>query len=854
MKHILFGSETCKASIAILIKESYLNKGEILKHYIRPLGADPTAFIAFSLWHDDNGKAPATYAKDYLKDLLGELDRLSIKTIVVTDAAYFKFLTRERKADVFSGYILNSQFTGWEDKFKIIYIPNYRILSFNPQVQTKIDMGLATLKQFTKNTYHAPGYGIVHKAIYPKRWADTVKALELLKLEPELTVDIETRGLSFWKCGIATISFAIDEHNFVSFPVDRGTFPKPMRLQLKKFFTEYTGKIILHSANFDLKVLTYELWMKDLQDYRGMIEGISILTRDFDDTKIIAYLATNNAVENILSLKKLAAEFAGNYAEENIADTDLIDLPDLLRYNGIDAISTWYVMKKYYKQMVADNQRSLYESLFKPSIITLLQTELVGLPIFPNKVREAKTKLLNIVQKSKQALLNMPAIQEFHKEQKVRLCAELTAGTKKKIFKMNDPKILRFEFNPNSPTQLSKLFYDYMGLPIIDKTDTGQPAAGGKTIKKLLNRTKNKEYISILEALLEFATANKILTTFIPAFEKAVKLPDGSYRLYGNFNIGGTLSGRLSSSDPNLTNLPSKSHWGKLIKECFGCIDGWLFGGADFNSLEDMVSALTTRDPNKLKVYTDGYDGHSLRAFYYFRDKLTGIIDTVASINSIKKIFPTIRQDSKAPTFLLTYAGTYHGLMDKIGFSEEDAKRIEANYHELYKISDKWVAEHIKKATKSGYVTGAFGLRLRTPLLAKASYEKMHYLAKAESRTAGNMLGQSYCMLNMRAANEFRERVWASKYKYDILVCAQIHDAIYVIWKDQAGIAKWINDNLIASMQWCGLKELQHPVVKLGAELDIFYPNWNNGISIPNYATIPVIRKVCNDAVKELKK
>ena len=854
MKHILFGSETCKASIAILVKESYLNKGEILKHYISPLNADPTAFIAFSLWHDSNGKVQAKYARDYLKDLLSELDRLSIKTIVVTDAPYFKLLTRERKADVFSGYVLNSQFTGWEDKFKILYIPNYKILSYNPHIRTKIELGITALKQFTKNTYHAPGYGIVHKAIYPKSWKEILKALRLLHNEPELTVDIETRGLNFWNCGIATIAFAKDEHNFVSLPVDRGTFPKPMRMQLKKFFTEYQGKIILHSANFDLKVLTYELWMKDLQDYRGMIEGIQTLTRNFDDTKIIAYLATNNAVENILSLKKLAAEFAGNYAEENIEDTNLIELPDLLRYNGIDTLSTWYVMKKYFKQMVADKQQALYDKLFKPSIITLLQTELVGLPIFPQKVSSAKYRLNEIVRKTRKTLFDMPAIQQFHREQQVRLCAELTRGTKKKIFKMDDPKITRFTFNPNSPTQLGKLFYDYMGLPILDTTDTGQPSAGGKTIKKLLHHTTNKEYLLILETLLEFSTANKILTTFIPAFEKAVQLPDGSYRLYGNFGLGGTLSGRLSSSNPNLTNLPSKSHWGKLIKECFGCIPGWLFGGADFNSLEDMVSALTTRDPNKMKVYTDGYDGHSLRAFYYFKNELPGITNTVKSINSIKKQFSDIRQKSKAPTFLLTYAGTYHGLMNKVGFSEEDAKRIEANYHDLYKVSDQWVADHIKAATVTGYVTGAFGLRLRTPLLAKSSYANMGFLAKSEARTAGNMLGQSYGLLNSRAANEFRRRVWASKYKYDIFLCSQIHDAIYIFWKDRLGIAKWINDNLIACMEWVGLKELQHPIVKIGAELDIFYPNWNNGITIPNYASYKVIRQLCNDAVKELKK
>ena len=81
---------------------------------------------------------------------------------------------------------------------------------------------------------------------------------------------------------------------------------------------------------------------------------------------------------------------------------------------------------------------------------------------------------------------------------------------------------------------------------------------------------------------------------------------------------------------------------------------GWLFCGADFSSLEDKINALLTKDPNKLKVYIDGYDGHCLRAFSYFGDQMPDIVDTLQSINSIKDKYPDLRSKSKAPTFLLT--------------------------------------------------------------------------------------------------------------------------------------------------------------------------------------------------------
>lgn len=165
--------------------------------------------------------------------------------------------------------------------------------------------------------------------------------------------------------------------------------------------------------------------------------------------------------------------------------------------------------------------------------------------------------------------------------------------------------------------------------------------------------------------------------------------------LHGSFNLGGTVSGRLSSSDPNLQNVPSGSTYGKLIKSCFTALPpGWIFCGADSpNALEDRINTLATKDPNKLKVFTQGYDSHCLRAYYFFPDKLPGITDSVESINSIKKKFPEIRQLAKAPAFALQYAGTWRTLSKNLGFAEEEAKKIESGFREMYRVSEQWVAE-----------------------------------------------------------------------------------------------------------------------------------------------------------------
>lgn len=289
-----------------------------------------------------------------------------------------------------------------------------------------------------------------------------------------------------------------------------------------------------------------------------------------------------------------------------------------------------------------------------------------------------------------------------------------------------------------------------------------------------------------------------------------------------------------------IAHLPAGSIYAKLIKYCFVAPKGWLFCGADFNSLEDYISALTTKDPNKLAVYEQGFDGHCLRAAYYFRDLLPAIdLTSAQSVNTIKKEYPQLRQDSKSPTFALTYQGTWHTLVNNLGFEEEKAKAIEKNYHVLYKHSDEYIQARLKQASIDGYVDVAFGLRVRTPLLKQVIFgsSRMPYEAAAEGRTAGNAMGQSYGLLNNRAAVEFMDKVRASKYRLDIKPVALIHDSIYLIIRDNIEVVEWVNRELINSMKWQELPEIAHPTVRLGANLDLFWPNWGNAITLPNDAT-----------------
>jgi DNA polymerase-1 len=854
MNHVIF-EQNDTYEVALLIKETALRKPDLLEHYVKPLkklGVKTNSIIAFDLVYPNPKKVTVSVQKAYLTDLLLVLKDTETKILAVADTNYFKTLTNERKAEPHYGYVLPCAIKGHEDK-KVVLLPNYQALFFNPATQDKVDMSLKTLADYISGNYKVIGKNIIHKANYYTEPSGIYTALNAVKENPSLSCDIETFSLNFWEAGIRTITFCWDTHEGMAFPVDSVDKVKnhKVRRMLLDFFYSYQGVLIYHNANYDIKVLIYELFMKDLLDEEGKQTGIELLTRSFQDTKLIAYLATNSCAGNKLSLKDLAHEFAGNYALEDIKDVTLIPEAKLLEYNLIDGLCTNYVFRKFYPIMIADKQLPIYEQIMKPSVKVILQMELTGMPINMPNVFVARSILEKDIAAASGILNSSSLIEQF-----TYLLREKTRDIENAKLKVKVHPLSHFDdlhYNPNSNQQTQSLLYDFLELPVLDVTDSKQPSVAGDTIKKLMHHTSNPEIISILETLRNFADASKILSTFVSAFEKAILKADGHYYLHGSFNLGGTVSGRLSSSAPNLQNIPSTgSKYAKIVKDCFSPPKGWLFMGADFSSLEDRISALTTNDSNKIKVYTDGYDGHSLRAFYYFPERCPGIVDTVESINSIKDVFPEVRQDSKAPTFLLTYGGTYHGLMNNVGLDKPVALSIEANYHKLYVESDEWVATKISQAAIDGYVTVAFGLRVRTPVIHQCvmNTSKTPYAAQAEARTAGNALGQSYGLLNNRAGIDLQNRLFDSPYRYDILPMAHIHDAQYFIVRDNTDVVEWFNKNLVECMQWQDLPELEHPQVGLGGELSLFHPTWKTEIGLSNGANGKDIKAIVKKALQ----
>ena len=862
MEHCLFGPLQSTYKVALLMKPISFQPPSLRRNYVEPMTRcgtlAETDIIGFTLKYE-NGKAGVKLQKEYLDQLLPALDKLGITYLYCTDGQYFKTLTGEKKAEVHYGYVLPCAIKGFEHMHVVLGI-NYQALNFDPKKAGPMAQSMAAILRHMNGTYVAIGEEIIVQEYYPDNLADIKRTLDALHKFPRLEADIEGFGLKFNECGIGSIGFSYDKGCGVSFLVDYEPFAAmdpetshygkqvknpAVRALLREFLESYQGEMVWHYANFDVKIIIYELWMENYLDTVGMMKGLEVMTRNLHCTRIISYLATNSCAGNELSLKTLAQEYAGNWAKDDIKDIRLIPPADLLKYNLVDCLSTRYVFDKYYPIMVNDRQEDLYKTLFMDSVWLIVQIELTGMPMDPEQIAKTKADLEELKWGYHEIIMKDPIIAQFNLVHQTNLMAKANAKLKVKQHPLSH--FAGEAFNPGSSQQLQILLYDLMGLPVIAKTKSKQPATGAKVIKSLMDHTLAKPHLAVLQAIRDYSSVSKILAAFIPAFEAGIMKDDGMRWLHGLFKLGGTVSGRLSSSDPNMQNLPAGSAYGKVVKKCFKAPKGWIMMGADFRSLEDYISALTTKDPNKLKVYTDGYDGHCLRSFAYFPEEMPDIIDSVISINSIGEVYPKCRQDSKAPTFLLTYGGTFHGLMKNLGWAEEKAKRIEANFNSLYAVSKEYIAKRIQQATKDGYVEVAFGLRLRTPVL-HASILGGKYTpneAKAEGRTAGNAMGQSYGLLNNRAAVEFMKRVHAAGYQHDVKMIALIHDAIYLLTREDVTLINWVNVNLVECMAWQELPEIQHPTVKIGGDLDIFWPTWASSVTLPNNASNDEIIEVC---------
>lgn len=843
---------------AVLIKEFDVrmdNKANLMYTYIQKLnglGVEKPgfrfSFIGLKQNPDPKKKVRKADAIEELKVILEHCDTQGISTLLITDATYFQHCTNRKKLEDSIDDVYDCAIEGYEH-IKVLPSIHYNTVQISPNKSGLLEKSLKVLAAHLLGTHEAPGSDVLkdYRALTePAKIREALK--ELLKY-PELACDIETVSLrSSDSPYVYTIAFATDKHSAVAFPVNEYYVSKEdsklIKQYLKGFLKEYKGKLWFHNALFDATFIVRDLFMDSLDDYAGVHEGVAALD-NIQDTMILAYLATNSTLRTSLSLKELSKEFTGEYAID-ATDITQFTLEEVLEYNAKDVCGTFYLKDTYYPFLATDDQTRVYNEIMQPSIGVLTKMQLNGLPMNPDRVKEVRSILEDQQDKANKVLKASHYVKRTVSVMQYNASVKYNATHK---VKQKAPDEIEVEFNPNSSTQLRILLFDILGFEPIDvstKTKEGKTdRASIKAFKAQAENDGEKDVAETLQALVDISETSIILNTFLTAFETyAVPHKDGRSWLNGSYRLGGTISGRLSASSPNLMNLPSGSKQGKLIKSIFQAPEGFLFCGSDYDQLEDRCMAQVAKCEAKTKIFRDGFDAHCLNALAYYKDQMPGIDpNDKDAVNSIADTHGDLRQRSKASTFALNYGGTYMTLNKRNGIPLSEAKGIEAGHKELYKAVHKLAETNQIQGMTKGYVTGAFGLRLRTPRLVKAKgSQKLTSEQVAEGRSASNMTVQSYGMLTNLAAIKFDRELTKSKYRLDVKIMAHIHDALYCCCKDDPEVIKWVNDTLIKCMRYSEAP-LNDPDVPISSGFDIGKA-WDFQLTLPNDATMGEVMEI----------
>ena len=247
------------------------------------------------------------------------------------------------------------------------------------------------------------------------------------------------------------------------------------------------------------------------------------------------------------------------------------------------------------------------------------------------------------------------------------------------------------EFNLGSTKQLREIFFEKLGYRVIKKTPGGQPSTDEKVLAELA-----EEY-ELPKVLLEHRTLSKLKSTYTD------KLPDQisslSGKVHTSFHQAVTTTGRLSSSDPNLQNIPIRTEDGRRIRQAFEPSKGNKFISADYSQIELRVMAHLSKDPGLLSAFQDGEDVHSKTASEVFN---VGIDD----------VTPDLRRNAKAINFGLIYGISAFGLGKQLGITRNLAAEYMAMYFEKYPRVKEYMESTKESASQNGYVETLFGRRL----------------------------------------------------------------------------------------------------------------------------------------------
>jgi len=337
-----------------------------------------------------------------------------------------------------------------------------------------------------------------------------------------------------------------------------------------------------------------------------------------------------------------------------------------------------------------------------------------------------------------------------------------------KEIKELDRKIHRLSsdmvFNINSSRQLARVLFEKMKLPTEDikKTQTGYSTSASE-----LEKLKDKH--AIIDFILKYRELTKLKNSYIDSLPKLINKKTG--RLHTTFNQTATATGRLSSSDPNLQNIPTKTDVGKKIRKAFISEEGRKLVSADYSQIELRIAAMIANDKNMKRIFAKGLDIHKA---------------TAAEINKvdIEDVTPEMRYSAKALNFGVIYGMSVFGFSQSAGIDRDRAKEFIDNYMKKFSGIAAYIESSKDRARKNGYAESLYGRRRYLPELNSSN----SIVRRSAERMAVNMPIQGTAAdiikIAMIKIDEWIEN-YNSKNGDAVRLLLQVHDELLLSIKEE---------------------------------------------------------------------
>jgi len=317
------------------------------------------------------------------------------------------------------------------------------------------------------------------------------------------------------------------------------------------------------------------------------------------------------------------------------------------------------------------------------------------------------------------------------------------------------------EFNINSAKQVGEVLFDK--LKIVDKpkkTKTGQYVTSEETLESL------KTSHPIVGRILEYRGLKKLLSTYIDALPLLVSPLDG--KLHTSYNQTVTSTGRLSSSNPNLQNIPIREEQGKEIRKAFIADEGCIFFSADYSQIELRIMAHLSQDPTMIEAFNSGEDIHAATAAKIYKIPLN-------------EVTSEMRRKAKTANFGIIYGISVFGLAERLAIPRGEAKQLIDGYFETYPKVKAYMDKSIEVAREKGYVETVFGRKRFLPDINSKNATVRGY---AERNAINAPIQGSAADIIKVAMNKIFERFEIEKIKSKMIL--QVHDELnFNVYEDE---------------------------------------------------------------------